>query len=617
MKVEILVSCHKPTDAVQNACIKTIQVGTALALNRLDTAYHDDEGRNISEKNRNYCELTAQYWAWKNLDADFYGFFHYRRYLTFRHVDRAYDCWGNLPEEFIDTACAEKYGLDEDTIKTVLTDCDVVLPEIKDITKMLRMGSNMREQFLGSGALHAKDLELMNRIIEEKYPEYLPYAEKYEEGHLTVFNNMFIMRRDIFHDYCAWLFDILEEYSRRADMTDYSVEALRTPGHLAERLLNIYCLHLRDKTNCRFRYFQTVVFEETDPLPQLHPAFNKKNVAIALLANDFYTPYVGVLLLSLLGHCSEENNYDIIVLNKDISKKNQNGLRALLQDRKNASLRFLNVKRFESQFANLFLREHFVMETYFRLLLPELLPEYKKILYLDCDTIVQADLAELFHEDVEGYMLAACHDADTAGLYNGYEPQKKNYMDTILKIKEPYNYFQAGVILFNLEAFRQKYTTVEMVRFAASYKWELLDQDVLNYLCQGHVKYVDMSWNSMTDWLGIRISDIVSRAPKWLLDDYMAARAEPKIIHYAGPEKPWQQPDSDYAGVFWKYARMSPYYELLLQRLARQEALKSLPAGLKTRVRRKIVRTAKKIGNFLFPHYTKRRKFIKVLLKRE
>lgn len=49
-------------------------------------AYRDNEGDNISGKNPDYCELTAQYWAWKNIDCDYYGFFHYRRYLTFHRV---------------------------------------------------------------------------------------------------------------------------------------------------------------------------------------------------------------------------------------------------------------------------------------------------------------------------------------------------------------------------------------------------------------------------------------------------------------------------------------------------------------------------------------------------
>ena len=57
---------------------------------------HDDEGDNISQKNKTYCELTAQYWAWKNEDADYYGFFHYRRYLAFDPSLNKDDGWGNI-----------------------------------------------------------------------------------------------------------------------------------------------------------------------------------------------------------------------------------------------------------------------------------------------------------------------------------------------------------------------------------------------------------------------------------------------------------------------------------------------------------------------------------------
>ena len=207
--------------------------------------------------------------------------------------------------------------------------------------------------------------------------------------------------------------------------------------------------------------------------------------------------------------------------------------------------------------------------------------QYRKVLYLDSDLILNADPAELFYTDVDGFLLAAAHDADTAGLYNGFEPNKKNYMDNVLKIKEPYSYFQAGVILFNLEEFRKTYTTDEMLRFAASNNWELLDQDVLNYLAQGRYKAVDMCWNVMTDWRGIRIPQIVSRAPKYLRDEYMKAHEAPKIIHYAGPDKPWQQENADYGEYFWRYARECDYYEVIVQRFVE----KMLWENFKARVR--------------------------------
>ena len=186
-------------------------------------------------------------------------------------------------------------------------------------------------------------------------------------------------------------------------------------------------------------------------------------------------------------------------------------------------------------------------------------------------------------------------------------------MDQELKIKKPYEYFQAGVILFNLAEFRKQYTSAGMLEFAASNKWELLDQDVLNYLAQGRYKAVDMAWNVMTDWQYIRISDIVSRAPKYLRDEYLAAHAAPKIIHYAGPDKPWQQPDSDYAEEFWRYARQSDYYEELMQRLAWQSAREMLPRPFKARAKDKLKRLLMPVVNAVLPKYTKRREMVKAL----
>ncbi|WP_283127883.1 DUF4422 domain-containing protein [Allofournierella massiliensis] len=614
--IKILISCHKPTDYVKNDIMQPIQVGSKNAKVRLEGMLHDDEGENLSERNPMYCEMTAQYWAWKNLDCDYYGFFHYRRYFAFNRPEGKYDSWGNLTESFFDENTVEKYGLSEENIRSIVEQADLILPEEKDIARMPNMGKNMIDQYMASGYLHRQDLDIMMDILREKYPEFVPYAERYLNGHTTYLNNMYIMKKEIFHEYCAWLFDILECHMQRANMADYSCEALRTPGHLAERLINIYCLYLKDKKNYRIKELPTVAFQDTDPLVKPKPAFQENNVAIALSANDYYAPYVSSLLYSMREYFTKENNYDILVMHRDISAQTQKNLKNVFAKNSNVSVRFFNVSRFGKQFEHLFLRGHFALETYFRLLMPELMPDYDKVLYLDCDVIVKADLAQLYATDVENCLLAACHDADTAGLYNGFEPHKKYYMDNILKIEHPYEYFQAGVILFNLAEFRKSYTSKQMLEFAASNEWELLDQDVLNYLAQNRYRSVDMAWNVMTNWRGIRIPEIVSRAPKYLRDEYMKAHSAPKIIHYAGPDKPWQQPDADYAEEFWRYARMSEYYEVMMQRLMRQSVQEGRPLPRKVRVKNKVKRVLQPIADKLLPKYTKRREAVKKLVKK-
>ena len=81
MDIKLFVCCHKPVNVPKHPLLVPLQVGAALAGEHFPGFLHDDAGDSISEKNRSYCELTGQYWAWKNVEADYYGFFHYRRYL--------------------------------------------------------------------------------------------------------------------------------------------------------------------------------------------------------------------------------------------------------------------------------------------------------------------------------------------------------------------------------------------------------------------------------------------------------------------------------------------------------------------------------------------------------
>ena len=199
----------------------------------------------------------------------------------------------------------------------------------------------------------------------------------------------------------------------------------------------------------------------------------------------------------------------------------------------------------------------------------------------------ETDLAELYATDLKGYLLAACHDADTAGLYNERGSDKKFYMDHILKLKHPYDYFQAGVILFNLDEFRRQFTTSELLAKASAYDWQLLDQDTLNFFAEGKVKFVDMAWNVMYNWQGTRIDETIALAPKRLQGAYLESYAHPKIIHYAGPDKPWHDPAVDLADRFWHYCRQTNFYEIALQRMCSP----ALPPRLRARVKQSLART--------------------------
>lgn len=227
-EIRLFVCSHKELPLPSAAPFCPIQVGAALAERPFPGFLRDDAGDNISAKNRSYCELTAQYWAWKNDRAPWLGFFHYRRFLyPEAAARRPYRIEAAPTPETLErlgfsglAALAERY--------------DAILPIPEE------MFVSVREHYAAAPHHRAADLRLAEEILKELRPEYAEAAERYLSGTRQLFGNLFIMRRAVFEDYCAWLFPILEEFDRRADWAGRSPQELRADGYLAERLLGVY-----------------------------------------------------------------------------------------------------------------------------------------------------------------------------------------------------------------------------------------------------------------------------------------------------------------------------------------------------------------------------------------
>jgi len=121
------VCCHQPVSVSKHPLLIPMQVGAALTDKRFPGFLCDDIGDNISTKNRSYCELTAQYWAWKNIDMDYYGFFHYRRYL-YPHLD------ARLPyiiRKQSDLKMLDRLGYSK--FQNLITQYEMILPKREDM----------------------------------------------------------------------------------------------------------------------------------------------------------------------------------------------------------------------------------------------------------------------------------------------------------------------------------------------------------------------------------------------------------------------------------------------------------------------------------------------------
>lgn len=290
------------------------------------------------------------------------------------------------------------------------------------------------------------------------------------------------------------------------------------------------------------------------------------HIQIVAASNNLYVPYLSVMLHSVMNYSSKSRSYAVTILHTDITAQNQDVLTNMLRQG-GFDIKFIDVTKKMYKYSNLFISNHIKIETYFRLLLPDMLSDINKVLYIDCDVIANSDVAQLYDLDISRYYLAGTRDADSAANYNS-DADYRNYIDKVLKLKKPYEYLQAGIILMNLKKFREQCGTKKLLDVALSRKWRFHDQDTLNYLCHGNILFVDYSWNFVYDYNQYlrRSTEIISKAPAYIFKDYMVAKENPKMIHFSWIDKPWFSPGVHFGEKFWMIARETPYYAEMLVR---------------------------------------------------
>ena len=180
-----------------------IQVGAALTGKRI-CEVRDNTGDHISEKNREYCELTALYWIWKNTSSQYAGLCHYRRHFE-------------LNEVLLDQLCKSE-------VDVAVTVPILNFPSVKEVYSQDHV---------------KQDWEIMMEAIGILQPKYQKAAEEVETGIYYYGYNMFFARKEIVDDYCSWLFPILAYCESHCEKKEDPYQN-RYIGFLAERLLTVY-----------------------------------------------------------------------------------------------------------------------------------------------------------------------------------------------------------------------------------------------------------------------------------------------------------------------------------------------------------------------------------------
>jgi len=262
-------------------------------------------------------------------------------------------------------------------------------------------------------------------------------------------------------------------------------------------------------------------------------------IPIFFASNDKYVPYLDVAILSIVENSSKENNYEIIVLKTDISEENQNKL--LKHSRDNIKIKFYDVNTIlepiKKQLPDMF---YYTLAAYYRLFIETAFPQYDKAIYLDCDLVLMTDIAQLFKEDLGNNLVAAAFEQNT-----DRDERFTNYVKDIIGIP-PKTYFNSGVMLMNLKEFRNFKVQERFLNMLTTYNFDCLapDQEYLNTICHGRVKYLPTGWNKHS----------FPEPPE----------GELKICHYALANKPWHYADTINGEHFWNYAKKSQFYNDIL-----------------------------------------------------
>lgn len=263
-------------------------------------------------------------------------------------------------------------------------------------------------------------------------------------------------------------------------------------------------------------------------------------IPIFFAVDDNYIPFLAVAIKSLIDNSSRKNNYKVIILNSGINNKNMRILKNM--EKENFKIIFFDVKNKIKELEDKLLtrlRDYYSMSIYYRIFIASLFPEYKKGIYLDSDIVIIDDIANLYAENIENYLVGAISD-EVVAENKVFQKYTKEALDL-----DPNKYFNSGVLLMNLDNFRKEKIEEKFIYLLKKYNFDVIapDQDYLNVLCKGKVKYLSRGWDRMPN------------------NDESFDNSQLHLIHFNMFKKPWNYSNVLYEEYFWKYAVKTYFYK--------------------------------------------------------
>lgn len=273
--IKILVGFHKPFFTYQHPFLIPIHQGANKSNITLDMQ-RDDVGENISDKNANFCELTAMYWLYKNVDAEYYGLFHYRRYMTdtvvtsssFDKISQQFKTLHRLIRAFISRKPLAGYGsryiaYNEEIFKKQMEAFEENLPVILSNHDIIMPRKIYTQKTIYDAYASKHDIAHLDKlmdIIQVKYPSIYPYVKQSMHEKEIYFANMFIMKKEYFTQYSEFLFTVLFDLEQNIEIPLDPYQA-RVFGFLSERLMKPFVDYVQAEKHAKIAEVETIFLD--------------------------------------------------------------------------------------------------------------------------------------------------------------------------------------------------------------------------------------------------------------------------------------------------------------------------------------------------------------------
>ena len=318
--VKILISCHKEVDYPKSACFLPVQVG-AEGKKPLPHMQPDNEGDNISDRNFTYCELSAQYWAWKNLDADYIGQCHYRRYFYFGDGVFPANDHAQIEIEMLSPYTRAQYQLDDEgLVQKALEGADGVIAHTWDVSKTNTpdgVKNTVREHMVGYGLVADEDFDRLIDITARLKPEYVDGLKAYLDGSSYLGYNCFILKRELFNRLCEFEFPILEEFDASFDYGGLTTTRKRICGYFGEVLYSVFINRLKEEGGYNLVEKPLLFFDAT-PAPfslgENEREAGSVDLHIVWKYDDPCAPRLAVAVDSLIDHLDAGRRYRLTIV---------------------------------------------------------------------------------------------------------------------------------------------------------------------------------------------------------------------------------------------------------------------------------------------------------------